>query len=189
MPATCDPFESCLLGCGVPTGWGAVMNNPNFHANSSVAVWGLGAVGLAVVQAAKLKGATRIYGIDINSKKFEVAKEFGVTDCINPSEVNVKETLLSKEKWGIDFTYDCTGNVAVMRDALEMAHRGFGESMVIGVASAGKEIATRPFQLVTGRCWKGTAFGGWKSVLDVPKLANKVLTGEMPIQKYVTHNF
>ena len=93
----------------------------------------------------------------------------------------MKETLLSKEKWGIDFTYDCTGNVAVMRDALEMAHRGFGESMVIGVASAGKEIATRPFQLVTGRCWKGTAFGGWKSVLDVPKLANKVLTGEMPI--------
>ena len=189
MPALCDPYQSCLLGCGVPTGWGAVMNNPNFHANSSVAVWGLGAVGLAVVQAAKMKGATRIYGIDINPKKFEIAKEFGATDCINPLEVNVKETLISKEKWGIDFTYDCTGNVAVMRDALEMAHRGFGESMVIGVASAGKEIATRPFQLVTGRCWKGTAFGGWKSVLDVPKLANKVLTGEMPISKYVTNQF
>jgi Zn-dependent alcohol dehydrogenase len=140
-----DPFKVCVLGCGIPTGWGAVMNNPNFHANSSVAVWGLGAVGLAVIQAAKIRGATRIYAIDINTKKFEIAKSFGATHCFNPLEGNARDWLLSNEKWGIEFTYDCTGNVQVMRDALEMAHRGFGESMVIGVASAGKELSTRPF--------------------------------------------
>ena len=116
------------------------MNNPNFHANSSVAVWGLGAVGLAVIQAAKIRGATRIYAIDINTKKFEIAKSFGATHFFNPLEGNARDWLLSNEKWGIEFTYDCTGNVQVMRDALEMAHRGFGESMVIGVASAGKEL-------------------------------------------------
>lgn len=165
------------------------MNNPTFHANSSVAVWGLGAVGLAVIQAAKLKGATRIYGIDINTKKFEIAKEFGATDFFNPKDGNAKDWLISKEKWGIDFTYDCTGSVHVMREALESAHRGFGESMVIGVASAGQELSTRPFQLVTGRCWKGTAFGGWKSVQDVPKLSDKIILGELPIDKYITHTF
>lgn len=159
-----DPYTSCVLGCGIPTGWGAVMNNPTFHANSSVAVWGLGAVGLAVIQAAKLRGATRIYGIDINNKKFEIAKEFGATECQNPTESSTRDWLMEREKWGIDFTYDCTGNVKVMREALEVAHRGFGESMVIGVAASGQELATRPFQLVTGRQWKGTAFGGWKSV-------------------------
>jgi S-formylglutathione hydrolase len=121
------------------------MNNPNFHSRSSVAVWGLGAVGLSVIQAAKLKGATRIYGLDINDDKFKIAKEFGCTDCFNPMKGDVREYLLGKEKWGIDFTYDCTGNVAVMRDALELAHRGFGESTVIGVAAAGKTLETRPF--------------------------------------------
>ena len=140
-----DPYTSCVLGCGIPTGWGAVMNNPNFHANSSVAVWGLGAVGLAVIQAAKLRGATRIYGIDINNKKFEIAKEFGATECQNPTESSTRDWLMEREKWGIDFTYDCTGNVKVMREALEVAHRGFGESMVIGVAASGQELATRPF--------------------------------------------
>ena len=130
----------CLLGCGVSTGWGAVLNNPTFHGNSSVAVWGLGAVGLAVIQAAKLRGATRIYGLDINEDKFGIAKEFGCTDCHNPMTSDAKEYLISKEKWGIDFTYDCTGNVAVMQTALESAHRGFGESCVIGVAAAGKML-------------------------------------------------
>lgn len=139
-----DPFKTCLLGCGIPTGWGAVMNNPNFHAGSSVAVWGLGAVGLAVIQAAKLKGATRIYAIDVNEKKFPIAMEFGATHTANPMN-DARKYLLDHEKWGINFTYDCTGLVAVMRDALEMAHRGFGESMVIGVAAAGKELSTRPF--------------------------------------------
>ena len=183
-----NPYQACVLGCGIPTGWGAVYNNPNFHANSSVAVWGLGAVGLSVIQAAKAKGATRIYGIDINEGKFPIAKEFGATHCVNPKD-DARKFLLEHEKWGINFTYDCTGVVAVMRDALEMAHRGFGESMVIGVAAAGQELATRPFQLVTGRQWKGTAFGGWKSVEDVPKLSDKILLGEMPVDKYITHTF
>jgi len=184
-----DPYQVCLLGCGVSTGWGAVLNNPNWRPRTSVAIWGLGAVGLAVAQAAKMAGATRIYGLDINPDKFELSKEFGVTECHNPLDSNAKDWLLSKEKWGIDFTYDCTGNVMVMRDALEAAHRGFGESCVIGVAAAGKELATRPFQLITGRCWKGTAFGGWKSRQDVPKLVNKVLLSEMPIEKFITHEF
>jgi Zn-dependent alcohol dehydrogenase len=185
-----DPYQVCLVGCGVSTGWGAVMNNPNWRPGCSVAVWGLGAVGLAVTQAAALMGATRIYGMDVNPAKFELAKkDFGVTECFNPLEGNAKDWLISKEKWGIDFTYDCTGLVPVMRDALESAHRGFGESMVIGVAAAGKELATRPFQLITGRCWKGTAFGGWKSRQDVPKLVNKIMLGELPIDKFITHNF
>lgn len=132
-----NPYNSCLLGCGVPTGWGAVLNNPNFHSRSSVAVWGLGAVGLAVIQAAKMKGATRIYGIDINKDKFGIAKEFGATACFNPIEGDLRATLLGLEKWGINFTFDCTGNVKVMQDALELAHRGFGESTVLGVAAAG----------------------------------------------------
>ena len=184
-----NPYEVCLLGCGVATGWGAVLNNPNFKSKTSVAVWGLGAVGLAVIQAAKYRGADRIYGMDINEDKFEVAKEFGCTDCFNPLKGSAKDFLLSKEKWGIEFTFDCTGNVQVMRDALEAAHRGFGESIVIGVAAAGKELATRPFQLITGRVWKGTAFGGWKSRVDVPNLVNKVMLNELPIAKYITHNY
>ena len=133
-----DPYQMCLLGCGVATGWGAVMNNPNFKERVSVAVWGLGAVGLAVIQAAKFKKAWKIYGLDINEDKFAIAKELGCTDCFNPMKGDAKEYLISKEKWGIDFTYDCTGNVAVMKVALESAHRGFGESCVIGVAAAGK---------------------------------------------------
>lgn len=184
-----DPYQACLLGCGVSTGWGAVLNNPNFRPNTSVAIWGLGAVGLAVAQAAKMAGASRIYGMDINEDKFELSKDFGVTECHNPMKGNSKEWLIAKEKWGIDYTYDCTGNVMVMREALESAHRGYGESCVIGVAAAGKELSTRPFQLITGRCWKGTAFGGWKSRRDVPKLVNKVMLGEMPIKKYITHEF
>jgi len=156
---------------------------------SSVAVWGLGAVGLSVIQAAKMQGATRIYAIDVNSEKAEAAKNFGATEFINAKDSDAKQVLLEKEKWGINFTYDCTGNVAVMRSALEASHRGFGESCVIGVAESGKEIATRPFQLVTGRKWVGTAFGGWKSREDVPKLVNKVIIGELPIDSYITHYF
>ncbi len=126
--------------------------------------------------------------MDVNPKKFDIAKSFGADECYNPMDGDSKDWLLSKEKWGIDFTYDCTGNVAVMRTALEAAHRGFGESCVIGVAAAGKEIQTRPFQLVTGRCWKGTAFGGWKARQDVPKLVNKVIVGELKIDDFITHN-
>ena len=182
-----DMNKCCVLGCGVSTGWGAAMINPVVKPGTTVAVWGLGAVGLAVIQAAKLQGAGKIYGIDVNTKKFDIAKGFGADECYNPMDGDSKDWLLSKEKWGIDFTYDCTGNVAVMRTALEAAHRGFGESCVIGVAAAGKEIQTRPFQLVTGRCWKGTAFGGWKARQDVPKLVNKVIVGELKIDDFITH--
>lgn len=140
-----DPYQVCLLGCGVSTGWGAVLNNPNFRPRTSVAIWGLGAVGLSVAQACKMAGATRIYGLDINKDKFGLSKAFGVTECFSPLDGSAKDWLMSKEKWGIDYTYDCTGVVQVMREALESAHRGFGESTVIGVAAAGKELSTRPF--------------------------------------------
>lgn len=124
-----------MIGCGISTGWGAVMNNTDVQAGTTVAVWGLGAVGLSVIQAAKIRGASRIYGIDINPKKFQIAKKFGATDCYQPTqEKSAKTYLLEKEKWGIHYTFDCTGNVVVMREALESAHRGFGQSCVIGVA-------------------------------------------------------
>ena len=162
------------------------------EAGTSVAVFGLGAVGLAVVQAAKAAGARYIVCIDINSKKFGMAKEFGADECVNAAEAeggDVKKVLMAKEKWGYDYTFDCTGIVQVMRDALEVAHRGWGVSCVIGVAAAGHELSTRPFQLVTGRIWKGTAFGGWKSRTEVPKLVQSVMRNELNIDKFVTHTF
>lgn len=143
----------------------------------SVVVFGLGALGLSVIQASKMAGARLIVGVDLNELKFEGAKAMGATECISPAACpngDVKTWLLNKEKWGYDYTFDCTGNVDVMRCALEVAHRGWGESCVIGVAAAGKEISTRPFQLVTGRQWKGTAFGGWKSRREVPRLVQVI---------------
>merc|ERR1712002_1069583 len=187
-----DLDKMCLLGCGVSTGWGAVFNNTKMEPGSSVVVFGLGALGLAVIQAAKLAGARYIVGVDINDGKFALATEMGATECVNSMKVenqDVKAWLMAKEKWGYDYTYDCTGNVNVMRCALEVAHRGWGESCVIGVAAAGKEISTRPFQLVTGRNWKGTAFGGWKSRTEVPKLVQTVMRGEMVLDPYITHTF
>ena len=179
-----------MIGCGVSTGWGAVMNTCDIEPGSTVAVWGLGAVGLSVIQAAKIRGASKIYGVDINESKFEIAKKFGADVCYQPTaEKDGKAFLLENEKWGVNYTFDATGNTAIMRQALEASHRGFGESCVIGLAPAGKEIATRSFQLVTGRKWMGTAFGGWKSAEDVPKLVNKAVTGEWPIDAYVTHEF
>merc|ERR1719193_645460 len=166
-----DVNKMCLLGCGVATGWGAVFNNTKVEPGTTVAVFGLGALGLSVIQAAKAAGARYIVGVDINDGKFPLARQMG------------------KEKWGYDYTYDCTGNVNVMRCALEVAHRGWGESCVIGVAAAGKEVSTRPFQLVTGRCWKGTAFGGWKARTEVPKLVQTVMRGEMALEPYITHTF
>jgi S-(hydroxymethyl)glutathione dehydrogenase / alcohol dehydrogenase len=155
----------CLLGCGVATGWGAVYNTCNVQPGSSVAVFGIGAVGLAVIEAAKKAGATTIAAVDINPDKFESAKRWGATTCINPKDHPDKPFAqamveLSPTKFGWDYTFECVGNVDLMRQALECAARGWGESCVIGVAAAGKEISTRPFQLVTGRVWKGTAFGG-----------------------------
>ena len=183
-----DLYKMCLLGCGVSTGWGAVFNTVKMEPGSSVAVFGLGALGLSVIQAAKVAGAKDIVGVDINEDKFELAKSMGATAGIKGGEGARKE-LMDRHKWGYDYTFDCTGNVNVMREALEVAHRGWGESCVIGVAAAGKEISTRPFQLVTGRQWKGTAFGGWKSRTEVPKLVQTVMRGEMTLDPYVTHTF
>lgn len=140
-----DLNKVCMLGCGISTGWGAAMVNPEVKPGSTVAVWGLGAVGLAVIQAAKYQGAGKIYGFDVNPEKFDHAKKLGADECMSPLEQDSKDWLLQREKWGVEYTYDCTGNVAVMRTALEAAHRGFGQSCIIGVAAAGKEIATRPF--------------------------------------------
>lgn len=186
-----DLKKMCLLGCGVATGWGAVWNTTKVPPGATVAVFGLGAVGLSVVQAAKIAGASRIFGIDVNPKKFEIAKEFGVTDCINPKDYDkpIQQVLVEMTKWGVEFTYDCTGNTEVMRSALECSHRGWGTSCVIGVAAAGKTLEARPFNLIIGRKWVGTAFGGWKSRSQVPKLVERVLNGELNIDAYITHKF
>ena len=183
--------KACLFGCGVSTGLGAVWNTCKVESGSSVAVFGLGAVGLAVVQAAKMAGASRIIGVDLNKDKFTVAKQIGCTDTVCPTDYAkpIQQVIAGElTQWGVDYSFDCTGNVDVMRSALECAHRGWGESCVIGVAAAGKELATRPFQLVTGRVWKGTAFGGWKSRSAVPKLVERCLSGELPVDHYVTHS-
>jgi len=184
-----DLGQVCMLGCGVATGWGATWKTADVEPGASVAVFGCGAVGLAVIQAAKIRGARKIYAIDTNPDKFAIAKEFGATDFMNPmdEETPIQQRLVADTQWGVDYTFDCTGNTNVMRAALEAAHRGWGVSVVIGVAAAGHEIATRPFQLVTGRTWKGTAFGGFKSRDEVPELVDRVLAGELPIDAYVTH--
>ena len=263
-----DPKKSCLFGCGIATGLGAVWNTAKVEYNSSVAVFGLGAVGFAVVQAAKAAGAGTIVGIDVNPKKFELAKKLGCSYCLNPADhegtpmqqacartalcthahsalmcklcsakhIPVQSTFrckrgrasmavqafpckhartlsersphltpllpllspplplqvlvgMSPTKFGFDYTFDCTGNVAVMRSALEAAHRGWGHCTLIGVAASGKEISTRPFQFITGRKCTGTAFGGWKTRDAVPMLVNRALNGEIALDHYITHNF
>ena len=182
--------KACLLGCGVSTGLGAVWNTCKVEPGSTVGVFGLGAVGLAVVQAAKMAGARKIFAIDTNEKKFAIAQSLGATDFINPTQE--ESGVLSKiqkmtSSWGLDYTFECIGNVDVMRLALESSHRGWGCSCVVGVAGSGKEISTRPFQLVTGRTWKGTAFGGWKSREAIPRLVERNLNGELPLDHFVTH--
>ena len=187
--------KMCLMGCGVATGWGAVWNTCRVQRGNTVAVFGLGAVGLAVVQAAKLVGAKKIFAVDINPEKKAAALQMGgedITEFVDSSEAalggkTIQALLVEKTKWGVDFTFDCTGNVNVMRAALEAAHRGWGVSCVIGVAASGHEIATRPFQLITGRTWKGTAFGGWKSRTYVPQLVDRIQAGELPIDDFITH--
>jgi len=184
--------EACLFGCGISTGLGAVWNTVQVHPGSTVAVFGIGAVGLAVIQAAKMAGACKIIAVDLNPAKFAFAKQWGATDVLNPADkedVPVQQQIVQMTQWGCDYTFDCTGNVKVMRAALESAHRGWGVSCVIGVAGSGQEIATRPFQLVTGRRWCGTAFGGWKSRSDVPALVERSLKGQLPVSQYITHKF
>jgi S-(hydroxymethyl)glutathione dehydrogenase/alcohol dehydrogenase len=187
------PLEKVgLLGCGISTGYGAVLNTAKVEAGSTVAVWGLGGIGLAVIMGAKEAGAKQIIGIDTNPEKFKLAAEFGATECINPADFPAgtpfQQHLVEKYNGGFDYTFECIGNVNVMRCALEAAHKGWGVSVIIGVAGAGQEIATRPFQLVTGRTWKGTAFGGWKSRDSVPSLVEKYMSKEIKIDEFITHN-
>lgn len=179
----------CLLGCGISTGYGAVLNTAKVEEGSTCAVWGLGAVGLAVVMGLKKAGAKRIIGVDVSPNKFAVAKEFGCTDCINPKDYSkpIQEVLIEMTDGGCDYTFECVGNVLTMRAALEACHKGWGTSVIIGVAAAGQEISTRPFQLVTGRTWKGSAFGGWKSRDSIPKLVEDYLGNKLELDKFVTH--
>jgi S-(hydroxymethyl)glutathione dehydrogenase/alcohol dehydrogenase len=180
----------CLLGCGITTGYGAVFNTAKVEPGTTVAVWGIGGVGLSVIQGAKEAGASRIFAIDVNPAKFEMAKQFGATDCINPKDLpegqTIQQKLIAETEWGVDFTFECIGNVATMRQALESAHRGWGVSTIIGVAPSGTEISTRPFQLVTGRVWKGTAFGGVKGRSQLPGMVEKYMSGKLKVDEYVS---
>jgi len=183
------PFDtSCYIGCGVTTGVGAVVNTAKVEPGATVIVFGLGGIGLNVIQGAKFAGAARIIGVDINPDREEWGRKFGMTDFVNPKNVgDIVQHLIAMTDGGGDYTFDCTGNTVVMRQALESAHRGWGESIVIGVAESGKEIATRPFQLVTGRVWKGTAFGGARGRTDVPKIVDWYMNGLIQIDPMITH--
>ncbi|PZP42615.1 MAG: S-(hydroxymethyl)glutathione dehydrogenase/class III alcohol dehydrogenase [Azospirillum brasilense] len=185
------PFDKiCYIGCGVTTGIGAVINTAKVWPGANVVVFGLGGIGLNVIQGARMVGADRIVGVDINPAKVAMARKFGMTDFINPAELGndkVVQAILDVTGGGADFSFDCTGNVNVMRQALECCHRGWGESIVIGVAEAGKEISTRPFQLVTGRVWKGSAFGGARGRTDVPKIVDWYMEGKINIDDLITH--
>ncbi|MBX3570889.1 MAG: S-(hydroxymethyl)glutathione dehydrogenase/class III alcohol dehydrogenase [Mesorhizobium sp.] len=190
------PFDTiCYIGCGVTTGIGAVINTAKVTIGSTAAVFGLGGIGLNVIQGLKLAGADMIIGVDINNDKKAWGERFGMTHFVNPAEIggDVVPYIVNLTKrgadqiGGADYTFDCTGNVKVMRQALECAHRGWGESIVIGVAGAGQEISTRPFQLVTGRIWKGTAFGGARGRTDVPKIVDWYMDGKIQIDPMITH--
>ena len=181
--------EVCLLGCGVTTGIGAVMNTAKVKEGESVAIFGLGGIGLSAVIGARLAKAGRIIAIDINESKFELARKLGATDCINPNDYDkpIQEVIVEMTDGGVDFSFECIGNVKVMRAALECCHKGWGESVIIGVAGAGQEISTRPFQLVTGRVWRGSAFGGVKGRTELPGYVEKARLGEIPLDDFITH--
>jgi S-(hydroxymethyl)glutathione dehydrogenase/alcohol dehydrogenase len=185
------PFDKiCYIGCGVTTGIGAVIYTAKVWPGANVVVFGLGGIGLNVIQGARMVGADKIIGVDLNSSKRTMAEKFGMTDFINPGEIGadkVVQAIIDLTGGGADFSFDATGNVNVMRQALECCHRGWGESIIIGVAEAGKEISTRPFQLVTGRVWKGTAFGGARGRTDVPKIVDWYMEGKINIDDLITH--
>ncbi|MEL7546624.1 MAG: S-(hydroxymethyl)glutathione dehydrogenase/class III alcohol dehydrogenase [Pseudomonadota bacterium] len=183
------PFDkTCYVGCGVTTGVGAVTNTAKVQAGDNVIVFGLGGIGLNVIQGARMVGADKIVGVDINNSKKEWGEKFGMTHFVNPKETaDVVAHLVELTDGGADYSFDCTGNTDVMRQALECCHRGWGTSVIIGVAEAGKEIATRPFQLVTGRNWRGTAFGGAKGRTDVPKIVDWYMQGKIQIDPMITH--
>ena len=183
------PFDKiCYIGCGVTTGVGAVAFEARVEPGSSVAVFGLGGIGLNVIQGARMVGADRIIGIDINPAREKLGRDFGLTDFINPNKTeNITEAIVDLTDGGVDYSFECIGNVNIMRNALECCHKGWGESYIIGVAGAGQEIATRPFQLVTGRSWKGTAFGGARGRTDVPKIVDWYMDGKIQIDPLITH--
>lgn len=181
--------EVCLLGCGVTTGIGAVMNTAKVEEGATVAIFGLGGIGLSAIIGATMAKASRIIAIDINESKFELARKLGATDCINPKNYDkpIQEVVVELTDGGVDYSFECIGNVNVMRSALECCHKGWGESVVIGVAGAGQEISTRPFQLVTGRVWRGSAFGGVKGRSELPKYVERYLAGEFKLDDFITH--
>jgi S-(hydroxymethyl)glutathione dehydrogenase/alcohol dehydrogenase len=184
------PFDKvCYIGCGVTTGIGAVINTAKVQSGANCVVFGLGGIGLNVIQGLRMVGADMIIGVDINAKRRAVAEKFGMTHFVNPNEVerDLVAHLVSLTKGGADYTFECIGNVQVMRQALECCHKGWGESIIIGVAGAGEEIATRPFQLVTGRVWRGTAFGGARGRTDVPKIVDWYMEGKIQIDDLITH--
>ncbi|MDD7986724.1 S-(hydroxymethyl)glutathione dehydrogenase/class III alcohol dehydrogenase [Lentisphaera marina] len=185
------PLEKvCLLGCGITTGIGAVLNTAKVEPGSSVAVFGMGGIGLSCVQGAVMAGASRIICVDINEDKFEMAKQLGATDCINPKNYDgpIQDVLVDLTDGGVDYSFECIGNTQVMRSALECCHKGWGKSVIIGVAGAGQEISTRPFQLVTGRQWMGTAFGGVKGRTELPGMVEDYLAGKIEIDKMITYS-
>lgn len=191
VPTSAPLDKVCLLGCGISTGYGAALNTAKVEPGSTCAIFGLGAVGLAVALGCKKAGASRVIGIDINPEKFKTAEQFGCTEFLNPKDFDkpIQQVLVDKTDGGLDYSFECIGNVATMRAALEATHKGWGVSVIVGVAPAGAEISTRPFQLVTGRTWKGTAFGGWKSVESVPKLVDAYLKKDLLIDEFITHNY
>ncbi|MCW8328061.1 S-(hydroxymethyl)glutathione dehydrogenase/class III alcohol dehydrogenase [Photobacterium sp. SDRW27] len=181
--------EVCLLGCGVTTGMGAVLNTAKVEKGDTVAIFGLGGIGLSAIIGATMAGASRIIGVDINESKYELAKKLGATDCINPNDYDkpIQEVIVEMTDGGVDYSFECIGNVNVMRSALECCHKGWGESVIIGVAGAGQEISTRPFQLVTGRVWRGSAFGGVKGRSELPEIVERYMAGEFALDDFITH--
>ena len=182
----------CLLGCGVTTGIGAVLNTAKVEEGSTVAVFGLGGVGLAAIQGARMAKASRIIAVDINPSKFELATKMGATECVNPKDHGdkpIQQVLVAMTDGGLDYTFEAIGNVHTMRAALEACHKGWGESIIIGVAAAGQEISTRPFQLVTGRVWRGTAFGGVRGRTELPSYVQRYKDGEIDIDSFITHHY
>ncbi|MBL4744697.1 MAG: S-(hydroxymethyl)glutathione dehydrogenase/class III alcohol dehydrogenase [Cycloclasticus sp.] len=179
----------CLLGCGITTGIGAVLNTAKVEPGSTVAIFGLGGIGLSAIQGAVIAKAERIIAIDINEDKFEFAKQLGATECINPKNFDspIQDVVVDMTDGGVDYSFECIGNVNTMRSALECCHKGWGESIIVGVAGAGQEISTRPFQLVTGRVWRGTAFGGVKGRSELPEYVEKYMRGEIKIDEMVTY--
>lgn len=181
--------EVCLLGCGVTTGMGAVLNTAKVQEGDTVAIFGLGGIGLSAIIGARMAGAKRIIGVDINESKFELAKQLGATDMVNPKDYDkpIQDVIVELTDGGVDYSFECIGNVDVMRSALECCHKGWGESVIIGVAGAGQEISTRPFQLVTGRVWRGSAFGGVKGRSQLPGIVEQYLNGDFGLQEFITH--